>query len=136
MEVNYQKFQYSLTNFEKILSFSLYATGIFALLGALYTWGDGFLFSASPETDISIFLADLLITAPISFVAGYGIGNQKKWGILAGWMIAGIYIYGSMLVYISVLQQNPPYPVDLIIPPIFGMVLSLGILIWSWRKIE
>ncbi|MHA2104540.1 MAG: hypothetical protein ACW981_14020 [Candidatus Hodarchaeales archaeon] len=118
----------------KIFASSLFLTGIFALVGSLYTWGDGFLFSALPGTDLSLFVADLIITTPFSFISAYGFWNLRRWGLYLGWFTAGVYIYGSAIVYIMVLQQGPPYPMDLVIPPVFGIIISGGLMIWSWKN--
>jgi hypothetical protein len=36
----------------------------------------------------------------------------------------GIYTFGSVLVFISLTWNGYPYPIQLIIPPIFGTVFS------------
>ncbi|MHA1984586.1 MAG: hypothetical protein ACW967_09545 [Candidatus Hodarchaeales archaeon] len=118
----------------KIIASSLFLTGIFALVGSLYTWGDGFIFFAPPGTDLTLFVADLIITAPISIIAGYGFWNLHRWGLYLSWFVAGVYIYGSAVVYTMVFQQSPPYPMDLVIPPIFGIIISIGIMLWSWKN--
>ncbi|MFW9991004.1 MAG: hypothetical protein ACFFD4_02980 [Candidatus Odinarchaeota archaeon] len=120
----------------KLLAFSLFATGIFAAAGALYTWGDGLLFTASPGTDLSIFIPDLVIAAPASLLAAIGYWHLRRWGIFAGLFVTGTYIYGSIAVYVMVLQSGPPYDLTLIIPPVFGISLSLALIFWTWKNYE
>jgi len=59
-----------------------------------------------------------------------------KWAIISSILASGIYIYGSALVYINVFQNGAPYLLKLIIPPIFGIGLSLAIIIWIWKNFE
>ncbi len=120
----------------KFLSVSLFLTGIFAIAGAFYRWGDGSIFNAPPRTDLQLYIADILITGPISIIAAIGFLKLKKWAILSSILASGIFIYGSALVYIDVLQNGAPYPLKLIIPPIFGIGLSLAIIMWIWKYFE
>lgn len=99
-------------------------TGIFAIVGSLFTWGDGWLFSQSDLLKSLIPLADLIVTGPISIISAFGIWNQKRWGIYLAMMCSGIYIFGSALVYIMLVWKGSPYPPELFIPPLFGMVFS------------
>ncbi|MHA2298693.1 MAG: hypothetical protein ACXAEU_07405 [Candidatus Hodarchaeales archaeon] len=120
----------------KILAVSLFTTGIFAAVGSLYTWGDGFLFTAPLGTDLSIFIADLVIAAPASLLAAAGYWRLRRWGVLAGLFVTGTYIYGSISVYVMVLQAGPPYDLTLVIPPVFGIGLSLALIYWTWKNLE
>ena len=120
----------------RFLSVSLFLTGIFAIAGALYRWGDGSIFNAPLGTDLQLFIADLLITGPISIIAVIGFLKLKKWAIISSILASGIYIYGSALVYINVFQNGAPYLLKLIIPPIFGIALSIAIIMWIWKYFE
>ena len=120
----------------KFLSVSLFLTGIFAIAGALYRWGDGSIFNAPLGTDLQLFIADILITGPISIIAAIGFIKLKKWAIISSILASGIFIYGSALVYINVLQDGAPYLLKLIIPPIFGIGLSIAIMMWAWKNFE
>jgi hypothetical protein len=64
------------------------------LVGSLYTWGASSIFLAPPATDLSLFVADLVITAPFSFVAAYVFWNLRRWGLYLIWFVVGVYIYG------------------------------------------
>ncbi len=121
---------------EKSLSVWFLLTGIFAGIGALYRWGDGPLFPAPPGTDLGLYLSDLLIAAPVSIVASIGYYKRKKWGMFSGIFAAGVYIYGSAMVYIQVFQEGLPYPLKLIIPPIFGIAFSVIVILWTWHHME
>lgn len=123
-------------NEAKFLSVSLFLTGIFAIVGALYRWGDGPILNAPPGTDLQLFIADLLITGPISIIAAIGFLKLKKWAIISSILASGIFIYGSALVYINVIQNGAPYSLKFILPPIFGIGLSISILVWLWENYE
>ncbi len=105
----------------KQISILFIATGIFAAVGALYRWGEGPLFNAPAGTDVSLLYADLFLTAPLSIITGKAYKNLKPWAPLIGMLTAGIYLFGSFLVYASLIQNGAPYPLKLIIPPIFGI---------------
>ena len=105
-------------------------TGIFALVGSLFTWGLGWIFAQPQLKDVLMPLADLFITAPLSILAALGIWLKKDWGIPTGLMASGIYIFGSVLVYISIVWNGPPYPLQFVIPPIFGFCFAGAFFIW------
>ena len=120
----------------KKIAISCYMTGIFAMVGALYCWGDGPIFNAPIDVNLSLYIAELLVCGPLSFIAGYGYSKMKGWGLFAGLIVTGIYVYGSAMVYASLFLVGPPYPLELIIPPIFGIILSIGIIKWSWNNLS
>lgn len=117
----------------QLLAYFLYSTGVFAIVGALYTWGDGSIFLAPPDMDLSLFIADLALAGPASFIAGYGIWTRKSWAPNVSWFVSGIYLYGSVAVYAKVFTAGSPYPLDLVIPPIFGIILSITLIVWTWK---
>ena len=78
------------------------STGVFALVGALFTWGEGWLFYQKDLTISLIPLTDLIFTAPLSLLAGYGIWVKKSCGIALGLVTSGVYMFGSVQVYIMV----------------------------------
>ncbi len=120
----------------KKLAWIFFATGLFAAIGALYRWGDGPLFNAPSGTDLQVYIADLLIAAPLSIVSAIGYYKLRKWAIISGILTAGTYIYGTILVYTSVIQNGAPYLLKLIIPPIFGIIFSIAIIWWTWKNFD
>ena len=117
------------------ITFRVYAwlfisTGIFALIGSLYTWGEGFLFAQDDVTKSLIPLADLIVSAPFSLIAGVGLWRKKTWGIIFGLLTSGVYFFGSVQVYIMIFSKGYPYPMQMFIPPIFGLGIASGFLIW------
>lgn len=106
------------------------STGIFAIVGALYTWGAGPLREARDLSAALIPWADLLLTGPLSLLAAFGIIRRRSWGTLLGLLCCGIYLFGSLLVYITLLWQGPPYPLQLALPPLFGIGLGTAYPVW------
>lgn len=114
----------------RLFAWLFLSTGIFALVGALFTWGEGWLFYQKDLTISLILLADLICTVPLSLLASYGIWAKKNWGIHLGLVTSGVYMFGSVQVYIMIFWKAPPYPLQLVFPPLFGFGIGLCFLIW------
>ena len=99
-------------------------TGIFAIVGGLYTWGDGSILSQSELVRVLIPWGDVILTGPLSIIGGYGILKKYPWGDILGLNISGIYIFGSLLVFISIFWNND-YSIFLIIPAVSGLAIGL-----------
>lgn len=97
--------------------------GIFALVGGLCTWGEGSIFEQSELIKVLIPWADILVTSPLSVMAGYGILKDRNWGQLLGLSISGIYVFGSVLVFVCVVWSHN-YDFCLIIPASFGFIIG------------
>jgi hypothetical protein len=100
-------------------------TGVFAIAGGLYTWGDGNIFAQNELVKVLIPWADIILTGPLSIVCGYGILKKHHWGQVFGLLTSGIYIFGSVLVFISMVWNND-YSVYLIIPALSGFLIGVG----------
>lgn len=110
------------------------STGIFAMVGALFTWGTGWLFARHDLSESIIPVADLLIAGPLSILAGIGLFNAKRWGIILGIACSGIYIYGSIQVYFLLIRNGPPYPWQLLLPPIFGIGIATSFMYLIYKR--
>lgn len=109
-------------------------TGVFAIVGALFTWGDGWLFVQEDLAVTIIPFADLVVAGPISLVAGVDLWFQSKRGFITGAMAVGIYIFGSIQVYYFVWWEGLYYAWQLIIPPIFGLGIAFSFIYWTLSK--
>lgn len=116
--------------FSKFLGMWCIMTGVFALIGSLYTWGAGVIFTVA-DPNLSLMTTDLVLTAPLSLFLGYSILKRKSWAKQLSLMVAGILIYGSIAVYSSELIQGGPYNALLLIPPFFGLIQSIFLIYWS-----
>jgi len=108
-------------------------TGIFAILGGLYTWGDGSIFSQTELLTVLIPWADIILTGPISIFSGYGILKNLHWGRILGIVTSGIYILGSVLVFITIVWNND-YSLYLIVPSISGFLIGTGFVVFTLSK--
>ncbi len=106
--------------------------GIFAIVGGLYTWGDGSIFSQTELLNVLIPWADITLTGPISIVSGYGIVKKLNWGSVFGLVTSGIYLFGSVLVFITMVW-NSTYSVFLAVPSISGFLIGAGFVVFTIR---
>lgn len=120
----------------KFFSWLFLSTGIFAIVGALYTWGIGPIYHQKDLLVVLIPWADLLITGPLSLLAALGVWKMRSWGYLVGLMVCGIYLFGSALVYISLIWNGSPYPPELAYPPILGICFSIAFPIWVLKNVQ
>jgi len=109
-----------------VFAWLFFTTGVFAVVGSLYSWGEGWLFNQFNLSNGLVPLGDLILTAPLSFIASCGLWFKKVWGVYIGLLTSGIYSFGSVLVFISVIWRGSPYPVQLIIPPVVGLLIAIS----------
>ena len=117
----------------KLFGLLFILTGIFAIVGGLYTWGDGAIFSQTELLTVLIPWADIILTGPISLVCGYGILKKMKWGSVLGLMSSGIYIFGSILVFITMIW-NHDYSVFLILPSVSGFLIGINFVAFTLKE--
>lgn len=117
-------------DWHKLFAWLFLSTGVFALVGGLFAWGEGWLFMQPHQCNTLLPWADLIVAAPLSWLAAYGIWAGKKWGMVISAMTCGIYLYGSVLVYLQVFWQGAPYAWQLLFPPVFGLGIVGGFLVW------
>ena len=94
-------------SFSKILGIWCIMTGVFALIGSLYTWGAGVIFTVD-DPNLSLMTTDLLLTAPLAIYLGYSILKGKNWAKQLSLIVAGILSYGSVAVYSSEIILGAP----------------------------
>lgn len=120
----------------KLIVWMFLSTGVFAIVGALYTWGDGPIYHQNDLLLVLVPWADLMITGPLSVLAAYGIWKQSVWGHFLGLMVCGIYLFGSALVYIALVWEGTPYPLKLALPPVIGIGFSIIYPLWLLHRYE
>jgi len=108
-------------------------TGFFAMAGGLYTWGDGIIFEQNELMNVLIPWADIIFTGPISIACGYGLWKKHYWSEWLGLVTSGIYLFGSVLVFI-ILFWKKDYSLLLIIPATSGLFIALGFIIVVFRR--
>ena len=108
-------------------------TGIFAVLGGAYTWGDGSILEQNDLVKVLIPWADIVLTGPVSLLAGIGVLKRRSWGRTMGLVTAGIYLFGTALVVVSMVW-NSDYSIFLIVPATSGLLISIGFIVFTLRK--
>jgi len=108
-------------------------TGVFAIAGGFYTWGDGSILSQTELLKVLIPLADIILTGPVSLICGYGIFKNTNWGRILGLFTSGIYTFGSFLVFITIVW-NDDYSLFLIVPSISGFFIGLSFVLFIFRE--
>jgi hypothetical protein len=115
-----------------VLAIILFLFGLFALVGSLFMWGEGFLLSFPPGADYRFPVTDILVNAPASLIAAIGLWKMKQWGYVAAQFVAGFYIYGSVEIFVMVIQQGPPYPIEIVIPQAAAVVVAAFLVFYLW----
>lgn len=117
----------------KVFGILFILTGFFAILGGLYTWGDGSIFQQTELMKVLIPWADVLLTGPLSLICGYGILKRRSWGHSLGLITSGIYVFGSLLVFINIFW-NRDYSIYLIIPALSGCLIGVTFTFFTLKK--
>lgn len=117
----------------KIFGILFTLTGIFAIAGGLYTWGDGSIFSQTELLKVLIPWADVLLTGPLSLLSGYAILKKISWAKIFGLLTSGIYLLGSVLVFITIIW-NSDYSIFLIVPSVSGFLIAIGFTVFALRE--
>jgi len=100
-------------------------TGIFAIVGGGYTWGDGIIFNQNQLIKVWIPWADVLLTGPLSIICGIGIFKNLSWAKILGVATSGIYVFGSIMVFISIVWDKN-YSIYLIMPAVCGLLIGVS----------
>lgn len=117
----------------KILSILLFLFGVFAFVGSMFLWGEGFILSFPEGVDYSFPIADILVNAPVSIVAAIGLWKLKRYGYVVSQFVAGFYVYASAVIFVEVAQAGPPYPIEIIFPQVLGVVVAISLIFYLWR---
>ena len=117
----------------KVFSILFTLTGIFAIAGGLYTWGDGIILTQTELIKVLIPWADIILTGQLSIICGIGIYKRKDWAEILGLVVSGMYVFGSLLVFIN-LVWNGYFSLLLFIPAISGLLIGMGYIVIVLRK--
>jgi hypothetical protein len=117
----------------EILSILLFLFSLFAFFGSLFMWGEGFLFSFPTGVDYTYPLTDILINAPASMIAAIGLWRMKRYGYNASQFVAGFYIYASVEIFVDLIQEGPPYALEIVLPQILAVAVGIALVVYLWR---
>ncbi|MFN4084194.1 MAG: hypothetical protein ACK4K9_11235 [Bacteroidia bacterium] len=115
----------------KLFGWLFLLTGVFAILGGLYTWGDGSIFLQNELIMVLIPWADIILTGPVSVITGYALLKHINWANKAGLFTSGIYLFGSVQVFITMIW-NYHFSIILFIPALSGLLIALMFLRWQF----
>jgi hypothetical protein len=100
-----------------------FLTGVFAVLGAGYTWGKGSIFQQKELVDVLIPWADIVVTGPVSVAAAFALWTGRRWGPPLACATSGVYVFGSVLVFLTMVLSRAFSPL-LFVPACFGLLLG------------
>ncbi len=117
----------------KILASVLFLFGLFAFIGSLFMWGEGFLLSFPSGVDYRFPITDILVNAPASIIAAVGLWQGQKFGYIASQFVAGFYVYVSVEIFVMVFQGPPPYALEILIPQVAATIVAVFLVFYLWR---
>ena len=47
--------------------------------------------------------------------------------------MAGFYIYASVYIFVEVIQDGPPYPVEIVAPQALAVLVAIGLIVYPER---
>lgn len=116
----------------RILAVLLFLFGIFAFVGSLFMWGEGFLFSFPKGVDYRFPVTDILVNVPASILAAIGLWRMRRYGYVASQFVAGFYMYASVEIFVDVIQQGAPYPLEIIFPQVAAVAVAAFLIVRLW----
>lgn len=116
----------------KILAVILFFFGLFALVGSLFLWGQGFILTFPGGVDLAYPTADILVNAPASILAAIGLWRMRRYGYVASQFVAGFYIYASVEIFVHVFQDGPPFAIEILLPQILAVLVALALVFCLW----
>lgn len=117
----------------KALSIILFLFGIFAFVGSIFLWGAGFILSFPKGVDYSFPITDILVNTPASIIAAVVLWKLKRHGYVVSQFVAGFYIYASVEIFVDVAQAGSPYPIEIIGPHVFAVLVAFLLIFYLWR---
>ena len=120
--------------FIRVTSAILFVFGLFAFLGSLFTWGNGFLLSFPESVDYAFPITDILVNAPASVIAAIGLWSLKRYGFVAAYFVSGFYIYASVEIFVRVFQGGPPFALEILVPQILAVTVAIALIVYLWKK--
>ena len=125
---------FSFNNTIHFFAITFFAMGIFALIGGIYTWGEGYVFWQKETSKVLLPLSDLFLAGPMALITALGIYQRKVWGFFLGILLVGIFIHGSVLVFISEIHGGLPISLKNVIPASLGFIFSVAFAGWAFKN--
>jgi hypothetical protein len=118
----------------RVLAGVLFLFGLFAFLGSLFLWGQGFLLSFPPGVDYRFPITDILVNAPACIISAVGLWGGRRYGYVAAQFTAGFFVYASVEIFVMVFQAPPPFPLEILIPQVFAVIVAYFLVFHLWRN--
>jgi len=96
-------------------------------------WGEGFILAFPEGVDYGFPVTDILVNAPASMIAAIGLWKMKRYGFVAAQFVAGFYIYASVEIFVHVIQDGPPYALEIVFPQILAVIVAVALVVYTWR---
>jgi hypothetical protein len=117
----------------KIMATFLFLFSLAAFLGSLFLWGKGFILQFPAGVDYRFPVTDILVNAPASMTAAIGLWHMKRYGYVAAQFTAGFYIYGSVEIFVDVVQGGLPASIEIIAPQAMAVILAVVLVMYLWQ---
>lgn len=117
----------------RVLAGLLMAFGVFAFGGSVFLWGRGFILDPPAGMSIALPLADILVNAPASLIAGIGLWQLRRYGYLAAYFVAGFYLYASTFIIVEAFERRPPDFWAILVPQVLAVLVAVALLVYLPR---
>ena len=116
----------------RTLALLLILFGIFAGMGSLFLWGQGFLFAFPRDIPLATPITDFFINFPASVLAGVGLWRMRRFGYVAAQFVAGFYLYASVLIFVEMFQGELPSSPEIWGPQGLAVLVGLALVVYLW----
>jgi uncharacterized membrane protein (DUF2068 family) len=121
----------------KVLAVVLFVLGVFAFVGSVTMWGEGFILSFPEGVDYAFPVTDILVNTTLSIAAAVGLWRLKRYGYVAGLMVAGFYLYASVYIVTEAVQDSPMPTGEfmaLVVPMVLATLTAIALVVTLWRE--
>jgi hypothetical protein len=120
----------------RVLSVTLFLFAALAAFGSIFLWGQGSIFSPPVDAALAFPIADLLVNVPASLTAAIGLWRMKRYGFVAAQIVAGIYLYASVEIFVDLWQHGANSTVEyyaILIPQVLAVIVAAALVLYLWR---
>jgi hypothetical protein len=57
----------------------------------------------------------------------------RRYGYVAAQFTAGFFVYASVEIFVMVFQAPPPFPLEILIPQVFAVIMAYYLVFYLWR---
>lgn len=78
-------------------------------------------------------IADIVVNTPASVLAAVGLWRLRRYGYLAGYFVAGFYLYASVFILVEAFAERPSDFWAIVIPQALAVLVAFALLIYLPR---